>query len=106
MLLTLRSATTPVCAETIVEWITDCIRYIREKGLKRIAPTPQAEEAWVEHAAELAERTLFASGNSWFIGANIPGKKRVFLLYANTVPAYRKKCAEVAAKGYEGCVLQ
>ena len=96
----------PVCAEMIVEWITDCICYIREKGLKSIAPTPQAEEDWVEHAAELAEGTLFASGNSWFVGANIPGKKRVFLLYANTVPAYRKKCAEVAAKGYEGCVLQ
>jgi cation diffusion facilitator CzcD-associated flavoprotein CzcO len=96
----------PVCAEMIVEWITDCIRYVREKGYARIAPTAQAEEAWVQHAAELAEGSLFAAGNSWFVGANIPGKKRVFLLYANTVPAYRKKCAEVAAKGYEGCVLQ
>jgi cation diffusion facilitator CzcD-associated flavoprotein CzcO len=96
----------PVCAEMIVEWITDCIRYVREKGYARITPTAQAEEAWVQHAAELAEGSLFAAGNSWFVGANIPGKKRVFLLYANTVPAYRKKCAEVAAKGYEGCVLQ
>ena len=96
----------PVCAEMIVEWITDCIRYVREKGYARIAPTPQAEEAWVQHAAELAEGSLFAAGNSWFVGANIPGKKRVFLLYANTVPAYRKRCAKVAAKGYEGCVLQ
>jgi cation diffusion facilitator CzcD-associated flavoprotein CzcO len=96
----------PVAAEMIVEWITDCISYIHKKGLKSIAPTPQAEEAWVEHAAEVANGTLFASGNSWFVGANIPGKKRVFLLYANTVPAYRQKCAEVAAKGYEGCVLQ
>ena len=96
----------PVCAEMIVEWITDCIRYVREKGYARIAPTPQAEEAWVQHAAELAEGSLFAAGNSWFVGANIPGKKRVFLLYANTVPAYRQRCAEVAAKGYEGCVLQ
>jgi cation diffusion facilitator CzcD-associated flavoprotein CzcO len=96
----------PVCAEMIVEWITDCIRYVREKGYARIAPAPQAEEAWVQHAAELAEGSLFASGNSWFVGANIPGKKRVFLLYANTVPAYRKRCAEVAAKGYEGFLLQ
>ena len=55
---------------------------------------------------ELAEGTLFAAGNSWFMGANIPGKKRVFLLYANTAPAYREKCAEVAAKGYEGFYVQ
>jgi cation diffusion facilitator CzcD-associated flavoprotein CzcO len=96
----------PVCAEMVVEWIADCIRYVREKNLARIAPTPQAEEAWVEHAAELAAGTLFAEGNSWFVGANIPGKKRVFLLYANTAPAYRQKCAEVATKGYEGFLLQ
>ena len=89
-----------------MEWITDCIRHIREKGYSRIVPTPQAEEAWVEHAAQLAEGSLFAAGNSWFVGANIPGKKRVFLLYANTVPAYRKKCAEAAVKGYEGFQLQ
>jgi cation diffusion facilitator CzcD-associated flavoprotein CzcO len=96
----------PVCAEMIVEWIADCIRYVREKGYARIAPTPQAEEAWVEHAAALADGTLFAAGNSWFVGANIPGKKRVFLLYANTTPAYRQKCAEAAANGYEGFALQ
>jgi cation diffusion facilitator CzcD-associated flavoprotein CzcO len=96
----------PVCAEMIVEWITDCIRYVREKGYACIAPTPQAEEAWVEHAAALADGTLFASGNSWFVGANIPGKKRVFLLYANTTPAYRQKCAEAAANGYKEFLLQ
>jgi cation diffusion facilitator CzcD-associated flavoprotein CzcO len=95
-----------VCAETIVEWITDCIRYIREKGLKRIVPTPQAEEAWVEHANELGTHTLLSDAKSWFMGSNIPGKKRAILLYANTAPAYRAKCAEVAAKGYEGFQLQ
>ena len=95
-----------VCAEMIAEWIADCIGYIREKNLVSIAPTPQAEEAWVEHAAELAEGTLLSDADSWFVGANIPGKKRAFLLYANTAPAYRKKCAEVAANGYEGFVIQ
>jgi cation diffusion facilitator CzcD-associated flavoprotein CzcO len=96
-----------VCAETIVEWITDCIRYIREKGFTRIAPTPQAEEAWVEHANELASHTLLSSADSsWFMGSNIPGKKRSLLLYANTAPAYRNKCTEVAANGYEGFQLQ
>jgi len=95
-----------VCAEMIVEWITDCIRYMREKGFKRIAPTPQAEAAWGEHAAELASHTLLSDAKSWFVGANIPGKKLSLLLYANTAPAYRAKCMEVAAKGYEGFVLQ
>jgi cation diffusion facilitator CzcD-associated flavoprotein CzcO len=96
----------PVCAEMLVEWITECIRYMREKGFTRIAPTLQAEDAWVEHTNELAAATLLSGTNSWFWGANIPGKKRTFLLYANTTPAYRQKCAEVAAKGYEGFLLQ
>ena len=95
-----------VCAESIVEWISECIRYMREKNFARIAPTPEAEEAWVEHANELAAGTLLSDANSWFVGANIPGKKRVFLLYANTAPAYRAKCAAVAANGYEGFSLQ
>jgi cation diffusion facilitator CzcD-associated flavoprotein CzcO len=95
-----------VCAETIVEWISECIRYMREKNFARIAPTPQAEEAWVEHANELGTHTLLSDANSWFMGSNIPGKKRAILLYANTAPAYRAKCAEVAAKGYEGFALQ
>jgi len=95
-----------VCAETIVEWITNCIRHMREKGYKRIAPTSQAEEAWVEHANELGSLTLLSDAKSWFMGSNIPGKKRAILLYANTAPAYRQKCAEVAAKGYEGFALQ
>ena len=95
-----------ICAETIVEWIADCIGYIREKGFACIAPTLQAEEAWVEHVNELGTHTLLSDADSWFMGANIPGKKRAILLYANTAPAYRAKCAEVAAKGYEGFQLQ
>ncbi|MBM4258105.1 MAG: NAD(P)/FAD-dependent oxidoreductase [Deltaproteobacteria bacterium] len=95
-----------VCAESIVEWIADCIRYIREKGYKRIAPTQQAEEAWVDHANELGSYTLLGDAKSWFMGQNIPGKKRTMLLYANTAPAYRQKCLDVAANGYEGFVLQ
>ena len=95
-----------VCAEMIVEWIADAIGHLREKKLSSIAPTPEAEEAWVEHAAELASQTLLSDGDSWFMGSNIPGKKRALLLYANSAPAYREKCAEVAANGYEGFVLQ
>ena len=95
-----------VCAETVVEWISECIGYMREKNFARIAPTPQAEEAWVEHANELGTHTLLSDANSWFMGSNIPGKKRAILLYANTAPAYRQKCAEVATQGYEGFILQ
>jgi cation diffusion facilitator CzcD-associated flavoprotein CzcO len=96
----------PVCAETIVEWISDCIQYMREKGYARIKPTREAEEAWVAHAAELASQTLLSDAKSWFMGSNIPGKKRALLLYADSAPNYRAKCAEVAAKGYEGFVLE
>src|SRR6266849_5233909 len=96
----------PVCAEFVCEWIADCIRYMREKGFASIAPTPQAEEAWIAHANELASRTLLSDAKSWFMGSNIPGKKRALLLYANTAPAYRAKCTEVATKGYEGFDLE
>ena len=95
----------PVCAETIVEWISDCIKYLREKGLKRIEPTPEAEEAWIAHAAELASHTFLSDTKSWFMGSNIPGKKRQLLLYANSAPKYRAKIAEVAAGGYEGFIV-
>ncbi len=95
----------PVCAEMIVDWISDCICYMREKGFARIAATREAENAWVEHASELASHTLLSDAKSWFMGSNIPGKKRALLLYANSAPAYRAKCAEVAARGYEGFVL-
>ena len=96
----------PRCAEMVVEWITDAIAYVRKNGFERIAATPEAEDAWVEHANSLVEGSLIMQGNSWFVGANIPGKKRAFLLYANTAPNYRKKCAEVAASGYEGFRLE
>jgi cation diffusion facilitator CzcD-associated flavoprotein CzcO len=96
----------PVCAEMVVEWIADCIVYMRKKGFTRMAPTPEAEEAWVEHTNELGRHTLLSDTESWFMGSNIPGKKRAILLYANSAPAYRRKVAEVAANGYEGFALE
>ena len=95
-----------VCAEMIVEWIADCIGHMREHKLRCVVPSPEAEQAWVEHANELASRTLMSDGDSWFMGSNIPGKKRALLLYANSATAYRQKCREVAAKGYEGFTFQ
>jgi cation diffusion facilitator CzcD-associated flavoprotein CzcO len=96
----------PRCIEQNVEWVADCIRYMREKGFERIAATPQAEEAWTDHVNELAVGTLLSEADSWFVGANIPGKKRTILMYMGGPKAYRTKCDEVAANGYEGFTLQ
>jgi len=64
-----------VCAETIVEWITDCIRYVREKGYSRIAATPQAEDEWVAHTNEVGSRTLLSSANGWFVGETLKARR-------------------------------
>jgi cation diffusion facilitator CzcD-associated flavoprotein CzcO len=100
----------PRCVEMLVEWVTESIRYMREQGFTRIEATPEAEEGWVRHSAELAGHSFLTrgdvGGDSWFLGANIPGKERVFLLYANGAPEYRKECAEVAANGYRGFELR
>ena len=95
----------PRCSEQNADWATDCIRYMREHGLTRIATTVEAENAWAEHVEEGVRGTLLHLGNSWLFGANTPGKKRVFQMYAGGAPAFGAKCDEVAAKGYEGFVL-
>ena len=87
-----------------VEWISDCIDFVKNAGLTTIEVTPEAERAWVEHVNEIAEATIYPSCNSWYLGANIPGKPRVFMPYLG-LPPYREKCAEVAASGYEGFEL-
>ncbi|WNG46974.1 NAD(P)/FAD-dependent oxidoreductase [Archangium minus] len=96
---------TIVSIEQHVDWIADCITYLREHRLERIEATVEAEDSWVAHARELVERTLFPLADSWYIGANIPGKPRVFMPYIGGVGAYRKKCDAVAAQGYEGFSL-
>jgi cyclohexanone monooxygenase len=96
----------PVSIEQHVEWITDCIKYMRDHDLHRIEPVHEAEEAWIAHVNEVANYTLYPLANSWYLGANIPGKPRIFMPYVGGVGNYRQKCAEVAEKGYEGFVLQ
>ena len=96
----------PRCSEMVVEWISDTIGYVHKNGYERIAPTVESEDAWVDHSNSLVEDSFIMKGNSWFVGANIPGKKRAFLLYANSAPNYRLKLAEVAANGYEGFILE
>ena len=72
------------------------------EGSTRIEATEEAEEAWVDHVREVAETTLFTRANSWYLGANIPGKPRVFMPYVGGFPPYREQCDEIAANGYEG----
>jgi len=71
------------------------------RGASRIEPTQEAEDAWVAHVNEVADMTLYPTCNSWYLGANIPGKPRVFMPYLG-FPAYAEKCAQVANNDYEG----
>ena len=96
----------PRCIEQNVEWVTDCIKYLRENNIERIQASPEAEDAWTEHVAEVVEQTLLPQIDSWFMGANIPGKKRNFLLYAGGSQNFRARCEEIVANGYEGFILQ
>jgi cyclohexanone monooxygenase len=93
-------------SESIVEWVTDCIRYMRENEYIRIEPTPQAEEGWREHVIEASQNTLRTQANSWFVGANIPGKARMLLTSPDSAPVMRARRAEVAANGYEGFTME
>jgi cation diffusion facilitator CzcD-associated flavoprotein CzcO len=96
----------PAAIEQHVEWIADCIAYLRAHEFTTIEPTLPAEEAWVEHVNELASHTLYPLANSWYLGSNIPGKPRLFMPYVGGLGTYRKKCDEVAANGYEGFCLR
>jgi len=91
--------------EQHVEWIAECIGYLEEKNIKEIEPDLQAQDNWVEHGNEIASKTLRYSCSSWYLGANVPGKPRVFMPYIGGMPAYREKCAAVTAAGYEGFKL-
>jgi cyclohexanone monooxygenase len=94
-----------VSIEQHVEWVSDCLAYLGERQLGVIEATAEAQDAWVAHVNEVAERTLYPRANSWYVGANIPGKPRVFMPYIGGVGVYRRKCDEIAAKGYEGFAL-
>ena len=88
--------------EQHVDWIADCLGYLGEHGVATIEATPDAEDAWIAHVDEVAEGTLFPRVNSWYVGANIPGKPRVFMPYIGGVGTYRAHCDGVAANDYEG----
>jgi cation diffusion facilitator CzcD-associated flavoprotein CzcO len=94
-----------VSIEQHVDWIADCLAHLREHRLALIEATTDAENTWVAHVNDVGHQTLFPLANSWYMGANIPGKPRVFMPYIGGVGPYRQKCDEVAAKGYEGFIL-
>jgi cyclohexanone monooxygenase len=91
--------------EQHVDWISDLLKTTSDRQVRRIEANTDAEDKWVAHVNEVADGTLYPKANSWYVGANIPGKPRVFMPYVAGVGAYRKICDEVAANGYEGCTL-
>ena len=94
-----------VSIEQHVEWIADCIAYMDRNRIDLIEPTPEAETRWTRHVNEVADGTLFLKADTWYVGANIPGKPRICFPYLGGVGAYREICDAVAAKGYEGFTL-
>ena len=94
-----------VSIEQHVDWIADCIGYMRERDLDAMEANREAEDNWVAHVNEVASTTLYPQANSWYMGANIPGKPQIFMPYIGGVGAYRQICNDVAAKGYEGFAM-
>ncbi|MEO1964667.1 alpha/beta hydrolase fold domain-containing protein [Hyphomonas sp.] len=91
-----------VSIEQHVDWISDCIAWMRDNGLATIEPTEAAEDEWAAHNEAVAEQTLFPQANSWYIGANVPGKPRTFMAYIGGVDVYRILCDQIAASDYHG----
>ncbi|MGQ0503419.1 MAG: flavin-containing monooxygenase [Panacagrimonas sp.] len=95
----------PSAAEYQGDVIIELLKYLREKGYTRFESKAEADEEWSQHISDLIGMTLFPLANSWYMGANIPGKKRESLNYPGGLPLYLEKCKASAEKGYEGFVL-
>ncbi len=96
----------PVAIEQHVEWIADCIAHLRAEGIERIEARPEAMDEWMAEVNAAANATLLPQAHhSWYLGANVPGKPRIFMPYAGGMAHYRRICADVAAKGYRGFAL-
>ncbi len=95
----------PVAIEQHVEWISGFVEYLRERAIDVVDVDPEAEVEWVAHVNELAEEGLFLLADSWYLGANIPGKPRVFMPYSGGMINYRERCKASAADGYSGFVM-
>ena len=96
-----------VAIEQHLNWIGDCIDYLRGKGLQSIEPMSESEQRWIAHVNEVAEGTTYTapSCNSWYLGANIPGKTRIFMPYVGGYPRYKAHCDHESDNNYEGFAL-
>jgi cyclohexanone monooxygenase len=92
--------------EQHVDWLADCIGHMRDIGATCIEPVPEHEDAWVEHVNDVSTVSLRSTCSSWYVGANIPGRPRVFMPYIGGFPVYVQKCNEVMSGGFEGFVLE
>ena len=88
--------------EQHVAWISECIEHMEANSYNTIEPDEESENDWMDHIEEIASDTLRYSCNSWYVGANIPGKRRIFMPYAGGVDKYAERCDEIVAAGYEG----
>jgi cation diffusion facilitator CzcD-associated flavoprotein CzcO len=93
--------------EQHVEWISDCIEYLRVNGIRSIEALATAQQEWIDHTTALVAPTVLVhpSCNSWYNGGNVPGKKRMYMGYVGGIPEYRRRCDEIAAGGYTGFKL-
>ena len=97
---------TPLAIEQQVRWVASCIEHARQNGYATIDASPEAQSEWVDHVNTVANYTLYPKADSWAIGANIPGKPRVFMFYLAGLGGYGKACDEVTAAGYRGFHMQ
>lgn len=96
----------PVAIEQHVDWITECIDYMRKHGLSKVEPVESAADAWLLQVQAAANATLLPKAHhSWYLGANVPGKPRVFMPYAGGMAQYRRLCQQVVERGYDGFEL-
>jgi cation diffusion facilitator CzcD-associated flavoprotein CzcO len=95
----------PTCAELQGDWIARLLDHLRQRNYTRVEATVSAEEAWRAQVLAVADTTLFPRADSWYFGANVPGKRREMLAFAGGLPAYMAKCRESAERGYEGFAI-
>lgn len=95
-------ANMPTAVEQHVDWIADCLDHMRQAGVATVEATEAAETAWSAESDAVVAHTLYPKANSWYFGANIPGKPRTFGVYVGGFASYRARCQQVAERGYEG----
>jgi cyclohexanone monooxygenase len=91
--------------EQHVDWMVDCMAHLRDLGADTLEPVQRYEDEWIEHVNEVSKVSLRSTCSSWYVGANIPGRPRVFMPYIGGFPVYVQKCNEVMSNGFEGFVI-